>query len=448
MSNFLSQVHSSSFQYSAPPTPEEGARTEVDQENADLVIIPTVVQSRPLILSNQPNFDTTIAQQLFNKALTSYLQDIGELNHEPESAFTEKTFMFLDPFIRYMSEFSRRGFFKHIKSLFDVLQDGVHSAMQRWLIQSLINKGLFWPKAANHLGLRPPTQNIDELGKTPSYYVSENIDRDDLTLKLLDIRKEYEQKCELALIDMARSCSNSHRQSFLYQYKQRFNISNDNGKYIFDMQLEWITALDADGIAKETHQARINQQLNKFKEAFDNIVDMLILFAVKHVTHELRALFRLRFHEDPETHVLFFSLDPFDTMVKVHRNDIPPPTIHAPVKPPVAPPLAHTTTVTFDNTTTNANTPETAVKQLCQYDAATCMDSHCTNRHKQPRTPTTNAQQQPPPTKLLCPHDAYPGCYDATCGLVHVDTPNLTCKHHPSCRNHARNACKLWNTSK
>jgi hypothetical protein len=145
LSLFQSQA---TFQYTAPLTPEEGAGTEDEKEvdeNAilDLELSAVLNAGNSLTVStltNQPNFDTTFAQQLFNQALLIYLTNVGELNHEPEMDFTEKTFIFLDPFIRHMSPFSRNSFFKHVKSLYDVMQDGVHSAMQRWLLQSLINK--------------------------------------------------------------------------------------------------------------------------------------------------------------------------------------------------------------------------------------------------------------------------------------------------------------------
>ena len=107
-----------SFQYTAPLTPEEGAGTEEEKEVdeneiLDLELSAVLNAGNSLTVStltNQPNFDTTFAQQLFNQALLIYLTNVGELNHEPEMDFTEKTFIFLDPFIRHMSLFSRNKF--------------------------------------------------------------------------------------------------------------------------------------------------------------------------------------------------------------------------------------------------------------------------------------------------------------------------------------------------
>ena len=117
LSLFQSQA-APTFQYTAPPTPEEGAGTEEEKEvdeNAilDLELSAVLNAGNSLTVStltNQPNFDTTFAQQLFNQALLIYLTNVGELNHEPEMDFTEKTFIFLDPFIRHMSPFSRNKF--------------------------------------------------------------------------------------------------------------------------------------------------------------------------------------------------------------------------------------------------------------------------------------------------------------------------------------------------
>ena len=219
-----------------------------------------------IITSNAPNFDSTVALQLYNQALITYLEAVGELTHEPEMAFTEETFIFLDPFIRHMSSFSCKAFFTHVNSLYVTLEEGVQAAMQRWLIQSLVNKALFWPKAATHLGLRAPIQNIDELGKLPSFRVRDNDARDDVNLKLLGIRKDYETRCELVLIDQARACSKNHYRSFMHQFKQRFNDANDMGKWINDTKLEWTAALDSNGVQPECQPARIAEQVKSLKD--------------------------------------------------------------------------------------------------------------------------------------------------------------------------------------
>ena len=131
-------------------------------------------------------------------------------------------------------------------------------------------------------------------------------------------------------------------------------------------------------------------------------------------------------------------------MVKVHKNDIPPPKTYPPTKPPVTPPVV----VTLPNTTTTTNsmaTPSaTPAKQLCTFDAANCNDPTCILRHKQPRNPTPRTAPNAT-ANTLCPRDT-DGCYDTSCAFYHVDTPNIKCKHGQACRNHTPtlSTCKLW----
>ncbi len=81
-------------------------------------------------------------------------------------------------------------------------------------------------------------------------------------------------------------------------------------------------------------KTQVDEEFDTLKHCFDNVFNMLIFFAVKHVTHELRVLFRAIFQHNEATNYLFFQLEPFDCKIPVLKTDIPPPTHHFPAQTP------------------------------------------------------------------------------------------------------------------
>ena len=72
-------------------------------------------------------------------------------------------------------------------------------------MQPLVNKGLLWSKAANHLGFKAPVLNIDTLEKTPPFYVAGDSARDELTSSAVNLGKIYQSNIEHLLIDRSRA---------------------------------------------------------------------------------------------------------------------------------------------------------------------------------------------------------------------------------------------------
>ena len=214
------------FQYTVESTPEK-TPPETEEE---VVLDPNDTLNDDCSIRIErtfPNCDLPFAFDLYNSALYAHLQKVGEMTHEPDMAFSEKTFMYLDPIIRHMSSYTSTHFFQHIKSLYDVMQDGVLSAMQRWLLQSLVNKGFVLAKAANHLGFNAPVLNIDTLGKTSPYYVAGDTAREELTSSAVNLGKIYHDNIEHLLIDWSQNCSHDHYHYLGHLYRERYSDTNE-----------------------------------------------------------------------------------------------------------------------------------------------------------------------------------------------------------------------------
>jgi hypothetical protein len=87
------------FQYTVNSTPEK-ALTETEEVCDDNEFYDILDEHSIRLERDTPNCDITIAFQVYNSALYNHLQKVDEMNHEPEMAFTEMIFMYLDPIIR------------------------------------------------------------------------------------------------------------------------------------------------------------------------------------------------------------------------------------------------------------------------------------------------------------------------------------------------------------
>jgi hypothetical protein len=219
-------------------------------------------------------------------------------------------------------------------NLYEDLQAGVHTAMQRYLIQSLVNKNIFWPVVAFHLGFTPPGLNIDDLGTKSAFFIPTPKARTKTFQRCGEFATIYRESIENELIDDSMIESHDLYDILIYKWNHRFDFEDDISKWIGDTQMEWINDLQSKGISSDRIKTQVDEEFDTLKLCFDNVFNMLIFFAVKHVTHELRVLFRAIFQHNEDTNYLFFQLEPFDCKITVLKTDIPPPSHHFPAQTP------------------------------------------------------------------------------------------------------------------
>ena len=385
-----------------------------------------------------PNFNVDTAQQLYMEARDAYLVDVETVKKLPEPVFSEENFIVLHPHIRLLTEYTRKSFYTHMKTLYDDLTAGVHTAMQGYLIQSLVNKNLFWPGVAFHLGFTPPVLEIDDLGNKPAFLIPAAQARIKTAQRCNQFATEFKERIENELITDSRLDSNYLYDTLIHKWHHRFDCESDLSQWIGDTQLEWISELQSKGLTPEAIEKRKDIELGTLKLTFDNVFNMLIFFAVKHVIHELRVLFRACFQHKEDTNFIFFKLEPFGCTITVRKEDIPPPSHHH-ANQNITPHSKKRKSL--DNAPTDATTNATSLTPLTT-------TTHTPTPTKQGSIPSTSKQPKHNASNvghIMCNNDQK-GCYKSNCPFKHVKTYSIICKHHlkePGCFNLASNTCKL-----
>ena len=192
-----------------------------------------------------PNFNLEIAQQLYNEARESYLVDAQFLKKLPEAIFNEENFNTLHPYIKLLPQVTRKSFYEHMHVLYEDLQAGVHTAMQRYLLQTLVNKNLFWPGVAYHLGFTPPVLNITDLGTKPSFLIPTQQARTKTNERCVQLANDYKERVQSTLIEDALIDCKQLYDTLIHRYRRRFDYDDDLSKWIHDIQYEWINDLQS-----------------------------------------------------------------------------------------------------------------------------------------------------------------------------------------------------------
>ena len=363
------------------------------------------------------NFDYNKALVLYNDAMMKHMLSIVYQNDDIDFEFNEKTIIMLDPYITTLSAHTCTSFFSHLNSFLDVLKIGIHAALQHYLLQLLISEHLFWPGVAKHLGITSPVLEIAELGDKPSFMLPSKVAKKELTDALSELTTHWQSHVETNLLSRSDYDSHYYCEGLTRHHANRFNTSTDESKWIIKAQEDWTAEIySATATASlEFTTDTVTRHTTQLTQAFDRVCDMLILFAVKHAQHNLRALFRANFLNKPDNCIMHIKLLHFGTVWKVNKQDIPPPG-HVTGKGPERTP-------TFNPFTAIAITQNTA------------QGSPALRAYPSAQTPLTS--------ETICNFDLPNGCYNHRCGYKHVSTQNIVCKYlQAGCNNHKHGRCK------
>ena len=117
--------------------------------------------------------------------------------------------------------------------------------MQRYLWQTLVNKNLFWPGVAYHLGFTPPVLNITDLGTKPSFLIPTQQARTKTNERCVQLANDYKERVQSTLIeDTLIECKQLY-DTLIHRYRRRFDYDDDLSKWIHDIQYEWINDLQS-----------------------------------------------------------------------------------------------------------------------------------------------------------------------------------------------------------
>ena len=361
------------------------------------------------------NFDYNKALVLYNDAMLKHMLSIVYQTEDVDFEFNEKTLIMLDPYFATLPTHIGEGLFAHLNCILDDLKTGIHAALQNYLLQLLMSEQLFWPGVAKHLGITPPALDIAELGDKPSFMLPSQEAKQEFTDALTTLSNHWQTQIEVNLLSRSEYDSSCYFETITRNHANRFNTSIDGNKWILEAKEAWtaeIYSATASASLDFTTET-VTRNTTQLTNAFDRVGDMLILFAVKHAQHCLRALFRGIFLNKADNCAMHIQLMHFGTVWKVNKLDVPPPghvTGKGPERTQTLNPFANTQSTTQSTTALKGYQPT------------------------QSRVSTSDT---------ICKFDLPNGCYFHKCGYKHVSTQFILCKNiHIGCNNHARGQCK------
>ena len=397
--------------------------------------------------SIRPNFSFQKAVDLYHAALekTGGTGEIELPGCDPSTIFSLETFFQLHEYLTYTSEFTSDSMYQHLKVNFVHLTAGIQAAMQHYLLQELINKDLFWKPIGNsrtsiaaYLGFQPPVHEISRLGLETPYHILQTDDRETLIVNLNRVSTRYREEIEDLLLANTKADSIRTYDMICTQYRERFDTSTEISKWMLDTEQEWVDHLHSlDDITNITE--KISNERVLFQCAFDDISDMLIMFAVKYNCYGLRILLRALCASEDAKH-LRFRIPPFNTIIDIKMEDIPKcKSNHATsdenskLATPDDPHSRPSSTVASHTPIMPGRAAALAVKPVQPTSKVALKGS--------PRTSKPNVTFKPI-EPAICAQDSK-GCYMLTCKLQHIITPKLICRNVNTGCPHEHTGCKL-----
>jgi hypothetical protein len=321
-----------------------------------------------------PNLNLEEAKKAFSKALENYA--IAQTYHGSELSedFSSELINQLKPSLSQQSEHTQTTFFNALDTLRYDLNLGITADLQFDLLNRVINEDIFWSSLpheqsiAKTMGIHPPVHTIDKLGSGAPYYIADDAQRKATLDGINQAVVVYKSHIESCLVEQANNEATLHYTTFCESYKHRF---------INEHHVNWVDEFKTH-LMLENHEKYPlgtdldhiwNYEVTWIQTTFDELADMLILFAVKHAIFTQRNFLKALFIKN-KCAWMSIKLKHFNTFCKITKEEV--------FQQKQIPKKAVTIQ---DGTSETTSSASTCVQIYCSHDKVGCTSLTCSFKH-------------------------------------------------------------------
>ena len=301
------------------------------------------------------------------------------------------------------------------------LNFGIKADLQLDLLSRVINEDLFWTSLtheqciAKNMGFQAPVHSCHKLGQSAPFFVSDDAEWVTTLSNMESAITVYKSHVESILIQQSESEAFKQYDTVCKSYHERFlDEHKDN----------WLDKVKSELTIENHEQYPLGTDIEHawdyeiawLKATFDELADMLIMFAVQHAITSQRHLLRTVFIKR-QCAFMLIKLTHYETVCKIVKEDVFSQV--KPIQKKSATLQLQIEEEKVDTTTFTSTSSSKPLQIYCPHDVTGCTRLKCKYRHV--------ASLQIPCMRLSCPGR------DAGCNLFHkrpvpIDDPEVTPK--------------------